>query len=102
MIIDAAGTYNGLIFLIFKEDIKSCFNHLRWKTRSSKFFATMMDLNVVFVMLTGGFGHTFTPMQWDVVVGGGRCNLLPRRRGLLAFINPHRSAIRCWSVVQPC
>ena len=24
--------------LIFKEDIKSCFNHLRWSTRSSKWF----------------------------------------------------------------
>ena len=53
--------------LIFKEDIKSCFNHLRWSTRSSKLLATMVDPEVVFVMLTGGFGHTSTPMQWDVV-----------------------------------
>lgn len=29
----------------------------------------MVDPNVVFVMLTGGFGHTSTPMQWDVVGG---------------------------------
>ena len=55
--------------LIFKEDIKSCFNHLRWSTRSSKLLATMVDSDVVFVMLTGGFGHTSTPMQWDVVGG---------------------------------
>jgi hypothetical protein len=55
--------------LIFKEDIKSCFNHLRWSTRSSKLLATMVDPDVVFVMLTGGFGHTSTPMQWDVVGG---------------------------------
>jgi hypothetical protein len=55
--------------LIFKEDIKSCFNHLRWSTRSSKLLSTMVDPNVVFVMLTGGFGHTSTPMQWDVVGG---------------------------------
>jgi hypothetical protein len=27
----------------------------------------MVDPEVVFVMLTGGFGHTSTPMQWDVV-----------------------------------
>ena len=28
----------------------------------------MVDPEVVFVMLTGGFGHTTsTPMQWDVV-----------------------------------
>ena len=53
--------------VIFKEDIKSCFNHLRWSTRSSKLLATMVDPEVVFVMLTGGFGHTSTPMQWDVV-----------------------------------
>eukprot|EP01036_Dinobryon_divergens_P035870 gene35870-46562_t len=52
---------------IFKEDIKSCFNHLRWSTRSSKLLATMVDPEVVFVMLSGGFGHTSTPMQWDVV-----------------------------------
>ena len=37
--------------LIFKEDIKSCFNHLQWSTRSSKLLATMADPNVVFVML---------------------------------------------------
>ena len=55
--------------LIFKEDIKSCFNHLRWSTRSSKLLATMVDPTTVFVMLTGGFGHTSTPMQWDVVGG---------------------------------
>jgi hypothetical protein len=55
--------------LIFKEDIKSCFNHLRWSTRSSKLLATMVDPDVVFVMLTGGFEHTSTPMQWDVVGG---------------------------------
>jgi hypothetical protein len=53
--------------VIFKEDIKSCFNHLRWSTRSSKLLATMVDPEVVFVMLTGGFGHTSTPMQWNVV-----------------------------------
>ncbi len=53
--------------VIFKEDKKSCFNHLRWSTRSSKLLATMVDPEVVFVMLTGGFGHTSTPMQWDVV-----------------------------------
>ena len=29
----------------------------------------MVDPNVVFVMLTGGFGHTSTPMQWNVVGG---------------------------------
>jgi hypothetical protein len=28
-----------------------------------------VDPDVVFVMLTGGFGHTSTPMQWDVVGG---------------------------------
>jgi hypothetical protein len=39
--------------LIFKEEIKSCFNHLRWSTRSSKLLATMVDPEVVFVMLTG-------------------------------------------------
>ncbi len=50
--------------VIFKEDIESCFNHLRWSTRSSKLLATMVDPEVVFVMLTGGFGHTSTP---DVV-----------------------------------
>ncbi len=33
----------------------------------SKLLATMVDPEVVFVMLTGGFGHTSTPMQWDVV-----------------------------------
>ena len=55
--------------LIFKEDIKSCFNHLRWSTRSSRLLATMVDSEVVFVMLTGGFGHASTPMQWDVVGG---------------------------------
>ena len=53
--------------LIFKEDIKSSFNRLCWSTRSSKLLATMVDPNVVFVMLTGGFGHTSTPMQWNVV-----------------------------------
>ena len=52
---------------IFKEDIKSCFNHLRWSTLSSKLLSTMVDDEIVFVMLTGGFGHTSTPMQWDVV-----------------------------------
>ena len=36
--------------LIFKENIKSCFN-LRWSTRSSKLLATMVDPSVVFVML---------------------------------------------------
>ena len=55
--------------LIFKEDIKSCFNHLRWSTRSSKLLSTMVDPETVFVMLTGGFGHASTPMQWDVVGG---------------------------------
>ena len=55
--------------LIFKEDIKSCFNHLRWSTRSSKLLSTMVDPDTVFVMLTGGFGHASTPMQWDVVGG---------------------------------
>ena len=29
----------------------------------------MVDPDVVFVMLTGGFEHTSTPMQWDVVGG---------------------------------
>ena len=52
-----------------KEDIKSCFNHLRWSTRFSRLLATMVDSEVVFVMLTGGFGHASTPMQWDVVGG---------------------------------
>ena len=48
-----------LDLLIFKEDIKSCFKHLRWSTRSSKLLATIVDPEVVFVMLTGG--------GWDVV-----------------------------------
>ncbi len=61
--------------LIFKEDIKSCFNHLRWSTRSSKLLATMVDPDVVSVMLTGGFGHTSTPMQWDVVGGAILCRV---------------------------
>jgi hypothetical protein len=56
--------------LIFKEDIKSRFNHLRWSTRSSELRSTMVDHDtVVFVMLTGGIGHASTPMQWDVVGG---------------------------------
>ena len=55
--------------LIFKEDIKSCFNHLRWSTRSSKLLSTMVDPETVFVMLTGGFGHASTPMQWEGVGG---------------------------------
>ena len=29
----------------------------------------MVDPETVFVMLTGGFGHASTPMQWDVVGG---------------------------------
>ena len=57
-------SYLGLLqwsdLVIFKEDIKSCFNHLRWSTRSSKLLATMVDPEVVFVMLTGGFSHTST------------------------------------------
>ncbi len=40
--------------VIFKEDTNSCFNHLRWSTRSSKLLATKVDPEVVFVMLTGG------------------------------------------------
>jgi hypothetical protein len=59
----------NLRWSVFKEDIKSCFNHLRWSTRSSKLLSTMVDPDTVFVMLTGGFGHASTPMQWDVVGG---------------------------------
>ena len=84
--------------LIFKEDIKSCFNHLRWSTRSSKLLATMVDPDVVFVMLTGGFGHTSTPMQWDVVGGA----ILRRVRGgrLLTFVESLRSVLRYRTVGQ--
>jgi hypothetical protein len=67
--------------LIFKEDTNSCFNHLRWGTRSSKLLATMVDPNVVFVTLTGGFGHTSTLMQWNVV-------------GELFFVGLRRAALR--------
>ena len=37
--------------------------------RSSKLLSTMVDPDTVFVMLSGGFGHASTPMQWDVVGG---------------------------------
>eukprot|EP01036_Dinobryon_divergens_P034933 gene34933-45212_t len=52
--------------IIFKEDIKGCFNQLRWSIPSAKLLGSMVDDDVVFVMVTGGFGHTSTPMQWDV------------------------------------
>ena len=51
---------------IFKTDIASCFNQISWSFPAVLNLATMVDDSVVFVMLTGGFGHCVTPMIWSL------------------------------------
>ena len=53
--------------IMFKEDVTGAFNQLYWSVRSAKFLCAMVDENVVFIMLTGGFGHCVTPMIWSLV-----------------------------------
>ena len=60
----------------------------------------MLDPNVVFfVMLTEGFGHTSTPMQWGVV---GSAMLRRVEEGCSPSYKPHPSALRYRTVGQSC
>jgi hypothetical protein len=52
---------------LFKEDVAGAFNQLHWSPASAKLLCAMVDDDVVFMMLTGGFGHCVTPMIWSVV-----------------------------------
>lgn len=53
--------------IMFKEDVTGAFNQLNWSGRSAKYLCAMVDDDIVFVMLTGGFGHCVTPMIWSLV-----------------------------------
>jgi hypothetical protein len=52
---------------MFKADITGCFNQLHWTPEVSKLMGFMLNLTVVMIMLTCGFGVTVTPMAWSVV-----------------------------------
>ena len=51
---------------IFKEDVSGCFNQLNWSANAAKLLCAMIDDDVVYIMLTGGFGHCVTPMVWSL------------------------------------
>jgi hypothetical protein len=53
--------------ILFKEDVSGAFNQLHWSPASAKLLCAMVDDDVVFMMLTGGFGHCVTPMIWSIV-----------------------------------
>jgi hypothetical protein len=53
--------------IMFKEDVSGAFNQLNWSSRSAKYLGVMIDDDVLFIMITGGFGHCVTPMIWSVV-----------------------------------
>ena len=53
--------------ILFKEDVAGAFNQLHWSPSSAKMLCAMVDEDVLFMMLTGGFGHCVTPMIWSVV-----------------------------------
>ena len=52
---------------IFKADITGCFNQIHLTTEVSKLIGFMLNLAVVMIMITCGFGVTVTPMAWSVV-----------------------------------
>ena len=52
---------------IFKADITGCFNQIHWTPEVSKLMGFMLNLAVVMIMITCGFGVTVTPMAWSVV-----------------------------------
>jgi len=56
--------------IMFKEDVTNCFNQIAFSTSSSKLLCAMVDYETVFVMITCGFGHTVTPMAWDMIGHG--------------------------------
>lgn len=51
---------------IFKEDVAGCFNQLNWSANAAKLLCAMIDDDVIYIMLTGGFGHCVTPMVWSL------------------------------------
>ena len=51
---------------IFKEDVSGCFNQLNWSSNAAKLLCAMIDDDVIYIMLTGGFGHCVTPMVWSL------------------------------------
>jgi len=53
--------------IMFKEDVSGAFNQLNWSVRSAKYLGVMIDEEVIFIMITGGFGHCVTPMIWSIV-----------------------------------
>lgn len=53
--------------IMFKEDVSGAFNQLNWSARSAKYLGVMIDDDVLFIMITGGFGHCVTPMIWSLV-----------------------------------
>ena len=51
---------------IFKDDVAGCFNKLQWDSTSSHYLATHIDPEVIFIMITCGFGVAITPMAWQM------------------------------------
>lgn len=52
--------------IIFKDNVVNCFNQIFWSIPSAKRLCTMVDLNTLYIMITGGFGTAVMPMVWSM------------------------------------
>jgi len=52
---------------IFKADISGCFNQLHWSKSAVQLMGFMLQLGILMIMLTCGFGVGVTPMGWSLI-----------------------------------
>jgi len=55
---------------IFKADISGCFNQLHWSQESVRLMGFVLQLGILMIMLTCGFGVGVTPMVWSLIGDG--------------------------------
>ena len=52
---------------IFKADIAGCFNQLHWSKSAVRLMGFVLQLGILMIMLTCGFGVGVTPMVWSLL-----------------------------------
>jgi hypothetical protein len=52
---------------MFKADISGCFNQLHWSKESVYLMGFHLQINILMIMLTCGFGVGVTPMVWSLI-----------------------------------
>jgi len=52
---------------IFKADIAGCFNQLHWAKSAVRLMGFVLEVGILMIMLTCGFGHGVTPMVWSLL-----------------------------------